>query len=177
MGHRLDAVVTGDSQQALIGNSGMVDLDVGEFGDRGCLEQTGIIQPGVVEGQKVQLTALQGRQAAAVDGSVAIQQQVAQLRHGGKDCEAGVGESTVFHAQIYHAFMPGKGGEQFIRYWAALHMEARQGVPGQPLHDLYGQLWDFKLFFSVQGQDTAFPVRCPRSFRPFHNSSPYSCSP
>ena len=81
MGHRLDAAVAGDGQQALVCHSGMVDLNVGELGDGGRLEQTGIIQPGAVEGQKVQLAALQGRQAAAVDGGVAVQQQIAQLGH------------------------------------------------------------------------------------------------
>ena len=35
MGHWLDAVVASDGQQALIGNGGMVDLDVGELGDGG----------------------------------------------------------------------------------------------------------------------------------------------
>ena len=49
----------------------MVDLDVGELGDGDRLEQTGIVQPGAVERQKVQLAALQGGQAAAVDGGVA----------------------------------------------------------------------------------------------------------
>ena len=33
MGYRLNAVVAGAGQQALIGNGGMVDLDVGELGD------------------------------------------------------------------------------------------------------------------------------------------------
>ena len=83
MGHRLDAVVASDGQQALLGNGGMVDLDVGELGDGGRLEQTGIIQPGAVECQKVQLAALQGGQAAAVDGGVAGQQQLAQLGPSG----------------------------------------------------------------------------------------------
>ena len=43
MGHWLDAVVASDGQQALIGNGGMVDLDVGELGDGGRLEQTGSV--------------------------------------------------------------------------------------------------------------------------------------
>ena len=77
MGHRLDAAVAGDGQQALIGNGGMVDLDVGEFGDGGRLEKTGIVQPGAVESDKVQLAALQGGQTAAVDGGIAVQQQIA----------------------------------------------------------------------------------------------------
>ena len=51
MGHRLDAVVAGDSQQSIISNSSVVDPDVGEFGDGGCSKQTGILQPGVVKGQ------------------------------------------------------------------------------------------------------------------------------
>ena len=46
MGHRLDVTVIGDGQQALVGNGGVVDLDVGELGDGGRLEQAGIIQPG-----------------------------------------------------------------------------------------------------------------------------------
>ena len=33
LSHRLDTAVVDDSQQALIGNSGMVDLDVGELED------------------------------------------------------------------------------------------------------------------------------------------------
>ena len=37
----------------------------------------GIVQPGAVERQKVQLAALQGGQAAAVDGGVAVQHQIA----------------------------------------------------------------------------------------------------
>ena len=37
MGHRLDAAVASDGQQALIGNGGVVDPDVGELGDGGCL--------------------------------------------------------------------------------------------------------------------------------------------
>ena len=77
MGHRLDIVVAGDGQQALVCHSGMVNLDVGEFGDGGCLEQTGIIQPGAVKGQKIQLAALQGGQAPAVNGGIAVQQQIA----------------------------------------------------------------------------------------------------
>ncbi|WP_211225401.1 hypothetical protein [Atopobium fossor] len=54
----------------------MVNLDVGELGDGGCLEQTGIIQPGMVKGQKIQPAALQGGKATAVDVGVAIQQQI-----------------------------------------------------------------------------------------------------
>lgn len=45
--------------------------------------------------------------------------------------------------------MSGKGGKQFIRHRIAFHMKAHQGVTGQPLHDLCGQLRDFKLLFSV----------------------------
>ena len=65
MGHRGDRVVACDGQQALVCDGGMVDLDVGEFGNSGCLEQPGIIQPGAVEGEKVQLAALQGGQHPA----------------------------------------------------------------------------------------------------------------
>ena len=50
MGHRLDPAVPGDGQQTIIGNCGMVDLDVGELGDGGCLEQPAVVQPGAVEG-------------------------------------------------------------------------------------------------------------------------------
>ena len=149
MGHRLDVVVAGDSQQSIISNSSVVNPDMGELGDGGCLEQTGIIQPSVVKGQQVQLTALQGGQAAAVDPGVPGQQQDAQLGHGGKNGETGVGEGAVFHAEVDHAFMPGKGGQQFIRHRIPFHMEAHQGVTGQPLHDLCGQLRDFKLFLSI----------------------------
>ena len=78
MGHWLDVVVAGDSQQSIISNSSVVDPDMRELGDGGCLEQTGIIQPSVVKGQQVQLTALQGGQAAAVDPGVPGQQQDAQ---------------------------------------------------------------------------------------------------
>ena len=77
MGHRLDVVVAGDGQQALIGNGGVVELDVGELGDRCRLEQPGIVQPGAVEGKKIYFTFPQGGEAAAVDSDVAIQQQVA----------------------------------------------------------------------------------------------------
>ena len=49
MGHRLDAAVAGDGQQALISNGSIVNLDMGEFGDEGRLEQPGVIQPGVVK--------------------------------------------------------------------------------------------------------------------------------
>lgn len=63
--------------QVLWKQVGMVNLDVGEFGDGGCLEQTGIIQPGAVKGQKIQLAALQGGQAPAVNGGIAVQQQIA----------------------------------------------------------------------------------------------------
>ena len=96
MGHRLDVVVAGDSQQSIISNSSVVNPDMRELGDGGCLEQTGIIQPGVVKGQQVQLTALQGGQAAAVDPGVPGQQQDAQLGHGGKNWETGVGEGGRF---------------------------------------------------------------------------------
>ena len=149
MGYRLNAVVAGAGQQALIGNGGMVDLDVGELGDGSRLEQTGIIQPGPVKGQKVQLAALQGGQAAAVNGGVAVQQQIAQLGHSRKNGKAGVGERTVLHAEVGHAFMPGKGGKQFIGHRIAFHMKAHQGVTGQLLHDLCGQLRDFKLLFPI----------------------------
>ena len=44
---------------------------MGELGDGGCLEQTGIIQPSVVKGQQVQLTALQGGQMCIRDRSIA----------------------------------------------------------------------------------------------------------
>ena len=74
MGHRLDVVVVGDGQQAIISNSSVVNPDMGELGDGGCLEQTGIIQPSVVKGQQVQLTALQGGQSASVDPGVPCQQ-------------------------------------------------------------------------------------------------------
>ena len=149
MGHRLDAAVAGDGQQALIGNGGMVDLDVGEFGDGGCSKQTGIIHPGAVECQKVQLAALQGGQAAAADSGVAVQQQIAQLGHSGKDRETGISECAVLHAEVDHTFMSGKRGKQFIGHRIAFHMEAHQGVTGQPFHDLCGQFRDFKLLFSV----------------------------
>ena len=149
MGHRLDAAAACDGQQALVSNSGVVDLDVGELGDGGRLEQAGIIQPGAVEGQKIQFAALQGRQAAAVDSDVAVQQQIAQLGHGGKDGEAGIGERPVLHAKVGHAFVSSEGGKQFIRHRIPFHMEAHQGVTGQPLHDLCGQLRDFKLFLSI----------------------------
>ena len=149
MGHRLDAVVAGDGQQTLVCNGGMVDLDVGELGNGGRLEQTGVVQPGAVEGEKVQLAALQGGQTAAVDGGVAVQQQIAQLGHSRKNGKAGVGERTVLHAEVGHAFMPGKGGKQFIGHRIAFHMKAHQGVTGQLLHDLCGQLRDFKSLFSV----------------------------
>ena len=76
----------------------MVDLDVGELGNGGRLEQTGIVQPGAVERQKVQLAALQGGQAAAVDGGVAVQQQIAQLGHSEKNGETGISERAVLHA-------------------------------------------------------------------------------
>ena len=84
MGHWLDVVVAGDSQQSIISNSSVVDPDMRELGDGGCLEQTGIIQPGTVERQKVQLAALQSGQTAAVDGGVTVQQQITQLGHSGK---------------------------------------------------------------------------------------------
>ena len=113
------------------------------------MEQPGIIQPGVVKGQQVQLTASQGGQATSVDPGVPGQQQDAQLGHGGKNRETGVGERTVLHAEVGHAFMPGKGGKQVIGHRIAFHMEAHQGVTGQPFHDLCGQLRDFKLLFSV----------------------------
>ena len=53
-------------------------------------EQSGIIQPGAVESEKVQLAALQGRQAAAVDGGVAVQQKIAQFGHSGENRETAV---------------------------------------------------------------------------------------
>ena len=149
MGHRLDVIVACDGQQALVGNCGMVHLDVGELGDGGRLKQPGIVQPGAVEGQKVQLAALQGGQAAAVDSGVAVQKQIAQLGHGGKDRKAGVCERALLHTDIDHIFMSGKGHKQFIRHWIVFHMEAHQGVTSQPLHDLRGQLRDFKLLLSV----------------------------
>ena len=68
--------------------------------------------------------------------------------------------------------MFGEGGEQFIRHRIAFHMEAYQGVTGQPFHEGQGQLRDLKLLLSIQGQDTVFPVRCPRPFRPFHRCFP-----
>ncbi len=37
------------------------------------------------------------------------------------------------------------------------------------INDLQSQLRDLKLFFSVQGQDAVFPVRCPRPLRPFYH--------
>ena len=127
----------------------MVDLDVGELGDGGRLEQTGIIQLGTVERQKVQLTALQSGQTAAVDGGVTVQQQITQLGHSGKNGETGVSERTVLHAEVGHAFMSGKRGKQFIRHRIAFHMEAHQGVTGQLLHDLCGQLRNIKFLFSI----------------------------
>jgi hypothetical protein len=57
--------------------------------------------------------------------------------------------SAVFHAEVDHAFMPGKGGQQFIRHRIPFHMEAHQGVTGQPLHDLCGQLRNIKFLFSI----------------------------
>ena len=155
----------------------MVDLDVGELGDGGRLEQTGIIQPGAVEGEKVQLAALQGGQAAAVDGGVAVQQKIAQFGHSGENRETGVGEGAVLHAEIDHAFVTSKGGKQFIGHRTAFYMKANQGVPGQPLHDLCGQLRGLKFLFPIQGQDAVFPVRRPRPFWPFHYCfPPYACS-
>ena len=112
----------------------MVDLDVGELGDGGCLEQPAVVQPGAVEGQKIQLAVLQGGQAAAVDGGVAVQQQIAQLGHGRKNGKTGVGEGGVFHTKVDHAFMSGKGCKQFIRYRVVLHMEPHQGVTSQSLY-------------------------------------------
>ena len=84
-----------------------------------------------------------------MDGGIAVQQQIAQLGHSGKNGETGVSERTVLHAEVGHAFMSGKGGKQFIRHRIAFHMKAHQGVTGQLLHDLCGQLRDFKLLFSV----------------------------
>ena len=84
-----------------------------------------------------------------MDGGVAVQQQIAQLGHGGKDGETGVGESAVLHTEVDHAFMSGKRGEQFIRYRIAFHMEAHQGVTGQPLREVHGQLRDLILLLSV----------------------------
>ena len=122
---------------------------MGELGNGGRLEKTGIIQSGAVERQKVQLAALQGGQAATMDGGVAVQQQIAQLEHSGKDGKTGIGERTVLHSEVGHAFMPSKGGKQFIGHRIAFHMKAHQGVSGQLLHDLCGQLRDFKLLFTV----------------------------
>lgn len=95
-----DAAYFLHTEHGLADHPYMVDLDVGEFGDGGRLEQTGIIQPGAVECQKIQLAALQGGQAAAVDGGVPVQQQIAQLGHSGKDRETGIGEHTVLHAEV-----------------------------------------------------------------------------
>ena len=92
---------------------------------------------------------MQGGQAAAVDSGVAVQKQIAQLGHGGKDRKAGVCERALLHTDIDHIFMSGKGHKQFIRHWIVFHMEAHQGVTSQPLHDLRGQLRDFKLLLSV----------------------------
>ena len=64
-------------------------------------------QPGAVEGKKIYFTFPQGGQAAAVDGGVAVQQQIAQLGHGGKDGKTGIRECAVLHTEIDHAFMPG----------------------------------------------------------------------
>ena len=91
----------------------------------------------------------QGGQSAAVDPGVAVQQQIAQLGHGGKNRETSVSERPVLHAKVGHAFMPGKGGKQFIGHRIALHMEPHQGVSSQPLHEFHGQLRDFKLFLSI----------------------------
>ena len=63
--------------------------------------------------------------------------------------ETGVGEGAVFHAEVDHAFMPGKGGQQFIRHRIPFHMESHQGVTGQPFHDLCGQLRNIKFLFSI----------------------------
>ena len=41
------------------------------------------------------------------------------------------------------------GGKQFIRHRIAFHMEAHQGVTGQLLHDLCGQLRNIKFLFSI----------------------------
>ena len=164
MGHRLNAVVASDGQQALIGNGGMVDLDMGELGDGGRLEQTGVVQPGPIKGQKVQLAAVQGGQAAAVNGRIAVQQQIAKFGHGVKDGETGVSEGAVLYAEVSHTFMSGKGYKQFIRRRIIFHMEAHQGVTGQPLHEFHSQFRNFKFLFSVQGQNAVFPVRCPRPF-------------
>ena len=61
-----DPAVAGNSQQTFIGNCSVVDLDVGELGDGGRLEKAVIIQPGVVQGQEVDLAIPQGGQAAAM---------------------------------------------------------------------------------------------------------------
>ena len=103
----------------------------------------------MVKGQQVQLTALQGEQAASVDSGVPGQQQDAQLGHGGKNGETGVGKGAVLHAEVDHTFMPGKGGKQFIRHRIPFHMESHQGVTGQPFHDLCGQLRNIKFLFSI----------------------------
>ena len=149
MGHRMDVVVAGNGQQTLVSNGSVVDPDMGELGDGSRLEQAGIIQPGAVKGQQVQLAALQGGQAASDDPGVPGQQQDAQLGHGGKNGETGVSERAVLHAEVSHAFMSGKRGKQFICHRIAFHMKAHQGVTGQLLHDFWGQLRDFKLLFSV----------------------------
>lgn len=60
------------------------DALVGELGNGCRLEPPCVVQPGAVERQQIQLAALQGSQAAAVDGGVAVQKQIAQLGHSGK---------------------------------------------------------------------------------------------
>ena len=84
-------------------------------------------------GGDIRPAVFQAGQAAAVDGGVAVQQQIPQFWHGGK------------------------GGE-------ALHMKDNQGVIGQPLYDLCGQLRDLKFLFSVLGQDTVSLICCLRPF-------------
>ena len=55
----------------------MVDMDMGEFGYGGGLNQSGIIQACAIECQKIQLAALQSGQTATVNGDVTVQQQIA----------------------------------------------------------------------------------------------------
>lgn len=69
--------------------------------------------------------------------------------YSGKDGETGVSEGSVLYAEVSHAFMSGKGYKQFIRRRIIFHMEAHQGVTGQPLHEFHGQLRNFKFLFSV----------------------------
>ena len=57
----------------------------------------------------VQLTALQGGQAASVDSGVPGQQQDAQLGHGGKNGETGIGRALFSTPKLTILLCPAKG--------------------------------------------------------------------